>query len=66
MKQLHHGNNKTIGMKGIQNIEYQQSLAICGIDSYSVRLKKVSNAGTLITVFEKDYGKSNTYDVKFN
>lgn len=62
---LHHLNNKVIGMNGNQNIEFVQSPAICGIDEYSVRLKKVSKAGTLITVFEKDYGKLYTYDVRF-
>ena len=63
---MHHLNNKVIGMDGIQNIEHIQSPAICGIDEYSMTLKKVANAGTLITVFEKDYGKLNTYDIRFS
>lgn len=61
---LHHLSNKTIGMDSGQNIEYIQSPAICGIDEYSMTLKKVSNAGTLITVFEEGYGKLNTYDIR--
>lgn len=63
---LHHHSNKTIGMSGTRNIEVIQSPAICGIDEYSVKLKKLSNAGTLLTIFEKNYGKSNTYDIRFN
>jgi len=61
---LHHLNNKTIGMSGLQNIEFVQSPAICGIDEYSVKLKKTANAGSLVTVFEADYGKSCTYDIR--
>lgn len=61
---LHHHNNKTIGMNGLQNIEYIQSPAICGIDEYSLKLKKTANAGSLVTIIEADYGKSNTYDIR--
>lgn len=61
---LHHSNNKTIGMSGLQNIEYIQSPSICGIDDYSLKLKKTANAGSLLTVFEADYGKSITYDIR--
>lgn len=61
---LHHYNSKTIGMSGMRNIEYVQSPAICGIDEYSVKLKKVANAGSLLTVFVEDYGKYCTYDIR--
>ena len=61
---LHHLNNKTIGMKGLQNIEFVQSPAICGVDGYSMKLKKTSNAGSLITVLEDGYGKLCTYDIR--
>lgn len=61
---LHHNNNKTVGMDGLQNIEYVQSPAICGIDEYSVKLKKFSNAGSLFTVFRRGYGKEITYDIR--
>lgn len=61
---LHHFNGKTIGMSGMQNIEYMQSPAICGIDEYSVKLKKTSNAGSLITIIEEGYGKSCVYDIR--
>ena len=61
---LHHHNNKTIGMNGLQNIEFIQSPAICGIDEYSMKLKKTANAGSLVTIIEADYGKSCTYDIR--
>ena len=61
---LHHGHSKTIGMAGLQNIEFVQSPSIAGIDEYSMMLKKTANAGSLITIFEADYGKSCTYDIR--
>lgn len=61
---LHHFNNKTIGMNGNQNIEFIQSPSICGIDDYSLKLKKTANAGSMLTVFEADYGKAITYDIR--
>lgn len=61
---LHHAHNKTIGMSGLQNIEFIQSPSIAGIDEFSVKLKKTANAGSLITVFEEDYGKKYVYDVR--
>lgn len=61
---LHHHNNKTIGMSGLQNIEYIQSPSLCGIDDYSLKLKKTANAGSLVTIFEAGYGKYNTYDIR--
>ncbi len=62
---LHHLNNKVIGMNDLQNIEYMQSPSICGINEYSLKLKKTANAGSLITIFEENYGKYNTYDIRF-
>lgn len=61
---LHHQHSKTIGMAGLQNIEFVQSPSIAGIDEYSVKLKKTSNAGSLITLFESGYGKLCTYDIR--
>lgn len=61
---LHHGHSKTIGMAGLQNIEFVQSPSIAGIDEYSMKLKKTANAGSLVTIFEAGYGKSNTYDIR--
>lgn len=59
---LHHLNNKTVGMMGDRNIEYVQSPSICGIDEYSMKLKKTANAGSLITVFTPK-GKYCTYEI---
>lgn len=59
---LHHLNNRTIGMIGERNIEYIQSPSICGIDEYSMKLKKTANAGSLVTVFTPK-GKYCTYEV---
>lgn len=61
---LHHFNGKTIGMAGMQNIEYMQSPSLCGIDDYSLKLKKTANAGSLITIIEEGYGKSCVYDIR--
>lgn len=62
---LHHGNNKTVGMSGLQNIEFIQVPSICGIDDYSMKLKKVANAGTYFTIFEEGIqGKVCTYDIR--
>lgn len=62
---LHHLNNKVIGMHGLQNIEHMQSPSICGINGYSLKLKKTANAGTMITIIEENYGKKCTYDIRF-
>ena len=59
---LHHLNNRTIGMIGERNIEYVQSPSICGIDEYSMKLKKTANAGSLITIFTPK-GKYCTYEI---
>lgn len=61
---LHHGHSKTISMNGIQNIEIVQVPSICGIDEYSLKLKKTANAGTYFTIFEDGYGKFITYDIR--
>lgn len=60
---LHHLNNRTIGMIGDRNIEYVQSPSICGIDEYSMKLKKTAHAGTLVTIFGNK-GKVCTYEVR--
>ena len=61
---LHHLNNKSIGMSHGKNIEYIQSPSICGIDEYSMKLKKTAQAGSLITVFTPK-GKYCTYEITF-
>lgn len=59
---LHHLNNKHIGVTNGRNIEYIQSPSICGIDDYSMKLKKTASAGTLLTIFNTK-GKVCTYEV---
>jgi hypothetical protein len=61
---LHNIHNKTIGMDGMQNIEFYQAPSICGIDEYSVKLKKTANAGATMMVFERGLGRTTTYDFK--
>lgn len=60
---LHFDNTKTIGKRDMKNIQVIQSPSICGIDNYSMQLKKASNAGATVMVFEEGYGKRITYDI---
>lgn len=61
---LHHAHEKTIGMNGIRDIEYVQSPAIIGIDDYSLKLKKTSNAGAKIMIIEEEKGRTQTYNIR--
>lgn len=61
---LHHAHEKTIGMNGIRDIEYVQSPSIIGIDDYSLKLKKTSNAGAKVMVLEENKGRTLTYNIK--
>jgi predicted phosphodiesterase len=61
---LHHAHEKTIGMSGIQDIEYVQTPAIIGIDDYSLTLKKTSNAGAKVMIIEEGKGRTQTYNIK--
>lgn len=63
---LHTTHTKTIGTNGSLNVEYVQCPSICGIDEYSVKLKKSAKAGALLFTIEKDRGKRTTYDIKLN
>lgn len=61
---LHTAHNKTVAMSGIQNIEFSQAPSMCGIDDYSVKLKKTANAGSLMTIYEEGYGKVCDYSIR--
>ncbi|MGM1044869.1 MAG: metallophosphoesterase [Bacillota bacterium] len=61
---LHHAHEKTIGMSGMRDIEYVQTPAIIGIDDYSLKLKKTSNAGAKVMVIEEGKGRTLTYNIK--
>ena len=38
--------------------------SLCGIDEYSMELRKYSSAGSVFMVVEKDYGKTIVYDIR--
>lgn len=61
---LHNTNTKTVGMDGMQNIEFYQHPSICGIDEYSVKLKKTAPAGAVMMKIERGLGRTETIDFK--
>jgi hypothetical protein len=61
---LHSEHNKTVGMDGLQKIEYYQSPSICGIDDYSMTLLKAAPAGAVMMKIERDLGRTETFDFK--
>lgn len=61
---LHNTNTKTVGMDGMQNIEFYQHPSICGIDEYSMKLKKVAPAGAVMMKIERNLGRTETIDFK--
>lgn len=61
---LHNTNTKTTGMDGLQSIEFYQHPSICGIDDYSMKLKKVAPAGATMMKIERGLGRTETLDFK--
>lgn len=61
---LHSTNTKTVGMDGLQNIEFYQHPSICGIDDYSLKLKKAAPAGAIMMKIARDLGRVETVDFK--
>lgn len=61
---LHNTHTKAVGMNGLQNIEFYQHPSLCGIDEYSVRLKKVAPAGAVMMKIEQGLGRTETYDIR--
>lgn len=59
---LHHSKSETVGI----NSEVINIPSIIGIDDYSMKLNKISNAGATLLVFEKLKGKVVQYDIKFD
>ncbi len=51
-------------MDGLQNIEFYQHPSICGIDDYSIKLKKVAPAGATMMKIERGLGRTETFDFK--
>lgn len=61
---LHNTNTKTVGMDGMQNIEYYQHPSICGIDDYSLKLKKTAPAGAVMMKIVRGLGRKEIFDIK--
>lgn len=63
---LHHEHEKTIGFNGQKNVRFIQVPSICGIDEYSMKLKKTAKAGTKLMIFEQDKGRVASFDIVLN
>ena len=61
---LHNTHTKTVGMDGLQNIEFYQHSSISGIDDYSIKLKKTAPAGAVMMKIERGLGRTETFDFK--
>ncbi|MED1863245.1 hypothetical protein P4V41_07235 [Fictibacillus nanhaiensis] len=61
---LHNTHTKTVGMDGMQNIEFYQHPSICGIDDYSMKLKKTAPAGATMMKIVRGLGRTETFDFK--
>lgn len=59
---LHHSKSETVGI----NSEVINIPSIMGVDDFSMKLNKTSNAGATLLVFEKLKGKVVQYDIKFD
>lgn len=59
---LHHSKSETVGI----NSEVINIPSIMGVDDFSMKLNKISNAGATLLVFEKLKGKVVQYDIKFD
>jgi predicted phosphodiesterase len=63
---LHNTHTKTVGMDGMQNIEFYQHPCVSGINDYSVKLKKTAPAGAVMMKIVRDLGRTETIDFKLN
>ena len=61
---LHNTHTKTVGMDGMQNIEFYQHPALSGIDEYSMKLKKTAPAGAVMMKIVRGLGRKETIDFK--
>lgn len=61
---LHNTNTKTVGMDGMQNIEFYQHPSLCGIDEYSMKLKKTAPAGAVMMKIVRGQGRKEVFDIK--
>lgn len=57
---LHHSKSETIGIdKEVINVP-----SIIGVDPYSIKLRKTSNAGAILLIISEEYGKEIEYSIK--
>ena len=57
---LHHSKSETIGIdKEVINVP-----SIIGVDPYSIKLRKTSNAGATLLIISEEYGKEIEYTIK--
>jgi predicted phosphodiesterase len=61
---LHHSHEKTIGMNGLKDIEYNQMPSIIGIDDFSLKIKKTSNAAVKLMILAEEVGRVTTHNLK--
>lgn len=59
---LHHSFNETVGV----NVDVMRTPSIVGVDDYSMKLNKTSNAGATLFSVVDGAGKSLEYHLKFN
>lgn len=62
---LHSSYAKSVGLGslGTSDVECIRVKSICGIDDYSMKLRKSSGAGTSLIIIEECKGKTMTYDI---
>lgn len=63
---LHSNNSKSIGMSGLGNVEYIQFPSICGVDEFSMKLKRTSMPGSRLIVVEEGVPDRINYDIVLN
>jgi len=63
---LHSSSLHTVGMGEYGDIECIRVPSICGIDDYSLKIRKSARAGAKLFILEKDKGKTITYDIDLN
>lgn len=59
----HHSKTRSVGIANIGNVELIQFPSICGIDDFSMRIKKSALPGTNMLIIEEGKGKTITYDI---
>lgn len=60
---MHSGLAKSTGIGNYGNMEVIQFPSVCGIDDFSMKLKRSACAGTKMLIIEEGRGKTITYDI---